>query len=532
MQILHITDLHVDDFEDGDELLRKGFYEEYIERLHYSLLKKYQLIKVDYIIVTGDFINIGKIENFTHVKSILDFMAVTFSVDKQNICFSIGNHDYKWKDLEEGFLNENKLKSHFKEFYKYYSSDYIEERNNYFIKQLESDVYFLSIDSSWRSLNGRPGEFSRAEEDDLIRSLRTTLNCESTLLIGCHFPIFHDSNFLALEEPDWHEKHVWIKGAAIRDRIKRLDLKNTIWFHGDVHASDQKNIDNETFIFTSKFGGSLTPSEQKRQAIFLEVSNTNIDRITCNYVFPGHNQNPSLGDWECSEKHQIRKVAPIINVNTKPSDNVKSINLEIEEEILRIIKDKGLYQFGRFHISEEYVSLGWVDINKLLSDRTILTRISDKCYNLIKKLNSDKTEETIFLGLEIIGGILSSQLSVRFNIKNSIIPIRSRNNDYSPLETSYSKEFDDLKKYKNIIIFIDIISSGKTISRLVKDIYEMNNEINIHVISILSNDIEDKLTKIPFAKSYSTFCTSLKIPLVKHNALPPEDFLPTNLNFQ
>jgi orotate phosphoribosyltransferase-like protein len=210
---------------------------------------------------------------------------------------------------------------------------------------------------------------------------------------------------------------------------------------------------------------------------------------------------------------------------------LSSYNEEVEKEILRVIKLKKLYKFGRFHVSEDYISLGWVEIIKLMNDKDLLNRISDKSYEIIKSIITDPFTGSLFLGVEIIGGILASQLSVRFGTKNSIIPIRSKSDHYSEFEFSHSSAFDNLESVKNIVIFIDLISSGNTIISLVNEIKEKNPLINVHVISVISNNIADRLNSIPNTKSYHTFCSILKIPIIKHSDMPDENYVQPNLRF-
>lgn len=532
MTILHITDLHLDHFEGDQEFLRKGFYREYIDRLYESVEAKALSLKIDYLIITGDFINKGKVENYADVETIIEYIAIKFNVAKTGICFTIGNHDYKWKEIATE--TELKLKEPFVNFRNKYISTYITDSENYFFTKLKEDVFFLSIDSTWNSKDGNPGVFSTSDEDSLIETLKEHINEKTTLLIGCHFPIVEfDNSFLAMEETNWHEKHLWIKGNTIRDRIKRLKTSNTIWFHGDVHASDQKIIENEIFVQTSKFGGPKDTSQQRRQAVVICIDEAIISKITCNYVFPTHSQHQNLGDWESSDLQELRVINPIQELKTIQENNLSAYNQEVEKEILRLIKEKELYKFGRFHISDEYISLGWVDINKLLSDKGLLNRISDKCFELIKaNLSSHNTNETLFLGIEMIGGILASQLSVRFNIKNSVIPLRSKLNHYSEFESNHSSSFKNISEIKDIFIFLDLISSGNTITNFVEEISTVNPNINIHIISIISNDIENKIEFIPKTKSYTTFCTKLKIPLIKHNEMPEESFVKADLKIQ
>ena len=82
-------------------------------------------------------------------------------------------------------------------------------------------------------------------------------------------------------------------------------------------------------------------------------------------------------------------------------DKLFAYNEEVEKEILRLVKELGLYKFGRFHVSDEYISLGWVDINKLMSDKELLNRISDKCYELIKSKITSSYAYCIILSSEL-----------------------------------------------------------------------------------------------------------------------------------
>lgn len=531
MNVLHITDLHLNNFEGDEEFLRKGFYREYIDRLFTSITTETEISQIDCIIISGDFIDKGKIENFEHVISIIDYLCLKFSINKNRVHMSIGNHDYKWKELENiDNEKENILKKNFKDFRNYYISQFEIDDENYSISKIDDNTIFLSLDSTWNSLDGSPGETSVKIIDSLVYDLRNITTQNTTLLIGCHFPIISFSdNFLASEEPDWHKNHVWIKANSLHDRLKRLDVYNIVWFHGDVHAGDARNIDKETFILTSKFGCKPDISEQRRQANLIILDENGIYKITCNYEFPTHNQNPSLGDWKISQKNEIRQFKKVEKTVEIQNENFNSINNEVEEAILRKIKDQELYQFGRFQVDKEYISLGWVDINKLLTDKDLLNRISDKCHELIKSKNLNNIE-TLFLGVEIIGGILASQLSVRFNVKNSIIPVRTKQDQYSEFEFSHSTSAD-LSIYKNIVIFIDIISSGKTINDIVNEILLKNEDINIHIISIISNDLENKLITIPKTKSYNSFCTKLKIPVIKSDEMPNEELVKPKLTY-
>lgn len=525
MNILHITDLHLNSFESDLEFLRKGFYQEYIDRLYAEVDNETGIDKIDYLIITGDFVDIGKVQNFDNISLIIDYLCKIFSLQADQVLLTIGNHDFAWKEMTGvDEAEEINLKRPFINLRNRYNSNYEVNTNEYTLTKLDENAVFLSLDSTWNSSNGYPGVCLVSTADAIIESLRTYTDSQSTILIGCHFPIISsDDNFLAGEEQNYHQKHVWIKANILRDRIKRLDVRNIIWFHGDVHAGDAKNIDKETFILTSKFGGIPSPTEQRRQANIITIDDSSVSKITCNYEFPAHEENPCLGDWRSSKKNEIRKFSAIEHEDSITEAVLLPINSEVEEAILRNISDKKLYQFGRFPLNEDYISLGWIDISRLLTDKDLLNRITDKSYELIKSFHMDITA-SLFLGVEIIGGILASQLSVRFNVKNSIIPVRAKQTHYSEFEFSHSK-YHDISALKDVIIFIDIISSGKTISELVAEIWTLNSQINIHVISIISNNIENRVMHIPNTRSYHTFCTELKIPVIKSSDMPDEEYV-------
>ncbi len=534
-KILHITDLHLNNFNSENEFLREGYYQEYIDKLYDEVSITDEIKEVDFLLLSGDFIDIGKIENFPEISKIIDYLCQKFKIKPNSVCCTIGNHDYQWKIQKADLSDSVDLKKPFYEFVLPYNEDIINQEDYYTFKKLDTDIFYLSLDSTWKSIDGKPGIFNIHEEDKLINDLRKHINQNSTLLIGCHFPIIsYSNNFLAMEEVNWHENHIWIKGATLRDRVKNLNAKNTIWFHGDVHASDQSIIENETFILTSKFAANLSISEIPRQAVMLLLNDCGLEKITYNYIFDTHKQHPNLGKWVSSKSQQIRAFKQ--QEETKDSiisspNSLKLIDDEIQSTILENISVENLFQFGRFKTSENITSLGWVDINKLMSNKYLLGRISEKGFIHIDQIVKSNSDKVLFVGLEIIGSILASQLSVRFNVKNEIFPIRGKHKYYSSEETNDSKILESIIHFEEVVIFIDIISSGSTINDLIKQFNDKNKELKIHVISIISNDLKTKISILPYTSSYATFCSTLKIPIIADEDLPNENIFKSTLNF-
>jgi orotate phosphoribosyltransferase len=535
-RILHITDFHLNNFEGDSELIRRRYFEEYIDKLTIAMNAN-GVEKIDLLVLTGDFVDIGKVENFEHVKKIIAYICTKLNISVENVCCTIGNHDYKWKEENDDFKNSDDLRKPFYDFVEEYNNNVIIKDKRFFLKKIDSETFFLSLDSTLYSSNGAPGNLDGEEIDIIIHdTLKAYLKENSTLLIGCHFPVTSDpNNFLSSEEPNWHENHVWIQASALNDRIKGITLKNTIWFHGDVHASDNKIIESNTYILTGRFSGDINKvSEFPRQCVILEVNGTDQRTTTYNYKFVTHKANSHTGSWESSKLNQIREVVPtdvtVSKVLDEPSE-LKVIDLEIETQIMDTVSNDNLLKFGRFKTSEKYSSLGWINVNKLMSSPVLLSRINEKSFKHINGLISIASNKVILIGLEVIGGIIASQVSVRTNTRNFIYPIRGNKKFYSTEETN-TKELDSiLPEIEEVVIFIDVIASGNTMSEFISTLRDKNGKLKIHVISIITNNIHFIKPNIVGINSYATFCNKLKIPLVENQHLPEESIFQSTLDF-
>lgn len=543
--ILHITDLHLNDFEGTTEHLRKKYFEEYIDNLVEKISEN-----VDYLIITGDFIDKGKIENFEHVTEIINYICDKLKIDISNVCCNIGNHDYKWKEEDGDFSKSVEFRTPYNKFIEPYKGEVVFESDRCFLKKLGTEnIFYISIDSTLKSVKGKPGTITSEEIDIIISDvLKKHLDENSILLIGCHFPIISDEgNFLASEEENWHENHVWIKGTALRERISNLKTLHTVWFQGDVHAGQQKDIDNSTYILTGRFGGPIeTISEFPRQCKLLKLdTESKLKSIyTYSFNFKTHTPSANIGNWEGQGPSDIRKTVDSIQAATATStvttttttivpedSNIKVIDSEIEDEIMSDIQDKNLFRFGRFKTNQEFSSMGWININSLMNQPVLLSRILEKSTKYINDIVSSKNPECLIIGLEVIGGIIASQISVRLNTKNFIFPVRGNGKFYSEEEINKTQLYEEILSIKEVVIFIDVISSGKTMEEFVAVLKEKNKNVIIHVISVITNNISSRPTEILNSSSYATFCNKLKIPLVSNSDLPDESIFPSILDF-
>src|ERR1041385_1551084 len=99
-KILHLTDFHIGDFKDGKEYLSEKCYKRYVDLLVIEIQKLKG--SIDCIVATGDFIQEGKVVNFEHAETILNYLRQKLILTPENIGVCIGNHDISTPREKEG----------------------------------------------------------------------------------------------------------------------------------------------------------------------------------------------------------------------------------------------------------------------------------------------------------------------------------------------------------------------------------------------------------------------------------------------
>ena len=226
--ILHLTDFHLNSFEGESEHLRRGFYQEYVDDLLKEIFKV--ISKVDFLVLTGDFIDQGRIENFVYVTEIVEYLRNKLNLNNYEVCVCIGNHDYEYKkELEDG-SNSIEIRAEFKNFSNRFITvdTEIVSSDRVSLKKLRENVFYLSIDSTLGShlpaLVGKPGKIEPKEIDFIVTDvIKKHVPVNAILLIGCHYPIVHFPNaFIEVDEPNWSEKHYWSQAQFLRSRINKM----------------------------------------------------------------------------------------------------------------------------------------------------------------------------------------------------------------------------------------------------------------------------------------------------------------------
>jgi orotate phosphoribosyltransferase len=146
---------------------------------------------------------------------------------------------------------------------------------------------------------------------------------------------------------------------------------------------------------------------------------------------------------------------------------VSLINQSISKKLDTYVFDENLLIGGHFNLNDFLCTRDWINSNYILDCKEMRYKIYDEFKNHIcKRWGSENLQNTLIVGIEVYGTIIAS--SVAFDLKLPcayIIPEKSKEK-HSMQDKRFSAD-----KYKNIILFTDVIVSGDT----VKEVIKLNN---------------------------------------------------------
>lgn len=520
MNILHLTDWHIDGPEGSKEPLSKHDYRKYISSLKFAINDE-----IDFIILTGDFINKGKVKLFSHVKDVINNLATEFlNGDNKNIFICPGEHDY----IE---IPSEYDRRKFKEEFKY--------EDDKFTTIEDEKISFLMLDST--------KELTEQRRKKIIKNINLTdINY---LIIGSHHPI---SPLFNTEEGELKIKHTdysW-SSKANRMLLKEIDTLNPschiICLSGDIHYSQE-----ETYNFLSKkhsvidyfstprFGSVYQSTadyltEQKRGARLLTIKDNIItSSILEHTVQQQHKATVNLGDYNWDKlEHKISNLR--LDYNQKPQNTKIELIGEEDENIKSKIKSLNLYKFGRHYTSDNgTTALSWIVITPLLAD----SKIFDKTiHEIISKIDSLlNNDSVIILGLDNWGAAIASQVSIKTGIKNHCIAVESKGKNHTDSDIINDEIKSEVQTKKNIILITDVISSGESLQYIYNEITgniadNADNTKKWIVFSVICDEKQQREERLKFVTSNYTMCNSLRMPIIDNSILPDKTFIPINLN--
>lgn len=558
--ILHITDLHLDDPNSINEKLRDGFYVDYILTLVEKI--KNEIGEIHLILCTGDIINKAKVSNFEQAEKIFNFLLEQLGLDNGKLCFCPGNHDIVVNDklISLDDYNDFVLKTS--------SAKPITENPFFSLYEFELlDLNVLSFNSVINSNNSinkistdsnsaAPNTLNDPEIDKIVSIIHNSLINNRDLIIMSHFPPMISSRYRPiLEEVGWIDKHLWKTGNILSSRIlTRRKTSRTLWLSGDSHMPDFFSLNSYAhFSMTGMVGGNYTnptfsdgtPFNKSNEVKVICFKDEKPEPEYCTFIYKptGFNFSPQDGEWTLNKsgariiKDEVSSATQTVVDNppttqSNQDEKTKIISTSVESDIIETITDNKLYMFDRFATDANKSSLGWIRIFELFKKTELLSRCIDKSVEWIKGLIhfNMTSENTLLIGIDYWGSIFASQVSIRLSIKNYCVSARSfgkhihlhESCDFLCLKL---KQFPNIK---NFILFTDVISTGNTVLTIKSKILDtlLNPDVSFFAISIISDKIHPKNKDINSFVEVGTFCRMLPIPILNNEQLPSELILP------
>ncbi len=570
--ILHLSDFHIHDPGGNEELLRAEHYDEYLSDLADAIRVSHPS-QIDSLVLTGDFVNCGRIANFDHAAKVVQCVADKFKLRQDAIVVCPGNHDIE--EAKESDRTFREARAGYAKFAKQWANGRATKKTKNgraALCKLSDDLWTLTIDSTIGAKDPyRPGPgywFSDEKQDEILTWVKQTLNNgQELLVVMTHFPVEEfQSSLVPDEEDNFNARHIWVRGRELAKRIGSWRARNgskTLWLSGDVHLPYRTSCYGIEFVTVGRLGTRTgRESQQAREAKLIEVfpTDTSTRISTFTYRMPGHSDRTAGGNWEVQTStiakdranRRIKRVAlsgrntgesafspsgtPIVS-----STPVETINADVEKRILATIAERKLYSVGRFETHEAIVSLSWVSVGPLLNTTGVLPGVLDAMHGwLTEKLSFPKNpkafEQTVFLGIDCWGAVLASQLSVLTGALNFCVASRGAGLHYTTHERISDTVVKAVKKRRYVVLVHDVVGTGQSL-KLIRD--ELTTKLRADAkrkewlaLSVIADRSRDRSATCSFLAAHGSACASLPMPILPKEQLPDQRILPPLLNFR
>ena len=556
MNILHISDLHLDEPSSCDEILRTGFYEEYIQELTCKIKNENVDKQVSHIFVSGDVVESAKVKHFSHAKNVLTLLADCLNVPLENVYIVNGNHDVP---RATGCLDDfNQLTKNF-----FQDSSSVVSNIYSFKKHGNNDgvLCLNSIGSSYQT--GLPHKLSDSEIDEIVLLIKSH-NINNLFVISHHPPISYSVQAQAPfdeGDPQWSAKHIWFEGGNLFRRLsKKVNVKECLfWFSGDVHRPEYCVIDGGVVLsICGAFNAKKSDTNKPRplphpQARIIQLGELNEVQIY-EYVFSGHNARYFEGAWELrkqraktySNNDETKSDSPVspvvavfshslpvaVNQKIQESATIGVISEPFEKTIHDIVKNNGLYKFGRFDTNDNISSLAWVSIHGIMQQDNVFDGIIKNFNSKIKSLLPDglSLKQCLLIGVDSWGSIISSRLSISTNIRSCCVAVRCQRGSYDGSEVVNQNLKNIVKGKKFVFVISDVISTGFSVSKLRQEL-ESTTGSQWYSLSVIYDPSQERLECFNGYSGMYYLCGPIKIPIIRKEQLPEHNLLNADISF-
>lgn len=574
--ILHVSDLHIADPLDTTDFLREGFFREYLSDLPSAFQHAGFDGGVDAVIATGDFVDRGRVQNFTHATSILRFLADLWSVPLDNVVTCIGNHDVI-RDCEQAG-DGGRARAGYQKFSREFANAAAKPIGGVAVAgAITGGLAFVSLDATrldtTRGLPDRPGILSAAETDALIHWINTSTGDARWLALCSHFPADMVAAAVApFADPaapsDWYQKHIWEQATYLRERLVKVATTQVAWLSGDIHE-DSAVLEEEKVAFctTGRLGVTAHRShgEARRQVTLIELNDSGEPNLWRAEFHARGTAIAQKGEWIArlvpwkrqSQGLQPTYPAPSADLNGPRHRRValdgsvtqapprqtqrllEPIDADYEKELIQQISEDGLYRFGRFETAmPNKVSLGWIGVDDLCT-------VNDQFEPAVRRMagwvqtrvvGKFDPERIAIVGLDAWGSMLGIQIALKLDL--SFVPVSSRSNrQFARLGERFEEDecIRRLGECKVIVVVADVVGTGGALStvgkKIVSALGEEGKALVWYVVSMFCDKSQDRGDLLDFLEDHGSLCVNLRLPLCDVESLPSLDVLPPTMSF-
>lgn len=542
--IVHITDLHIENTSDGSgEFLRESFYEEYIRSFAKEVLKVAPV--VDALVITGDFVHRGDEKQFKHAGKVIDLLARELKITNRQIGVCIGNHDIK-KELDD--------KGEFAAARKYYNdfaAPYTGDRADEFIsddrivfKAMSEDILYVSLDATLNQKKGQPGKITNEEIDRICREFEKLADCRTcqykVVLIGSHYPLAYMDCLEEIDETGWYDKHFWKSGEQLRRRInKYIKHLKVVWLAGDIHNPSFMENENNLYVVSGRFGTASEIYEKDSDEKILVGAISYVNR-QANLIQVGDDHQVEIYNVSQFQKshrfnpHEIKWAASPITSPYSLLYQPELISRQLDKTLCRAIIDRKLFDLEKIVVdkSQKQVSWGWVAVDRLFSDMASLSMICTETVSWLTEKDPalPESEDTIFIGLDFWGSIVVSNLSILTGVKNICIPSKGGLDVWTTREllNGASEKFTKLLRGKKKLIMVaDVVATGKTLTRFIDKLRPLcEKEVELSCIALICDIHHEGRKELAIQlKFFGTCCQNFKLPVFPVSQMPDLEVL-------
>lgn len=506
--LIHLSDLHVSDHSGNfNEPNKNSFLSSDIgAEANNSFIDKFiSCVKSDFperemnLLITGDVSNIAEEVEFTGANHYISKIISELNIDKSKVLLLPGDHDVHRdsiknliRDKSGVYTSEEFNEAKFRNFSKFYL-DVLGKKfpsNNTLVDEIKltDKLILLGLNSNLNiNQHGGCGYIDSTILFSLIKDVQER-NPNAEIAVAFHH------NISGMYEDKQSGQWDFDNRKYVVEKLNENNVK--IVFYGNEHTPRSAKFEDLFYISESGAFSGTSPLGTFRIYEILDIENkivlsNNLFQLssfktvleTSGGIWNPINP-PSRIPSEINEFIIIDNTNPIAQSHEEPlelPDLPQTLSIESKNEITvhsrvyegeysqriyEIIKRKKLFQSGHFHWSETSRAHNWIDVTKLLEDKDDLFEVKSAIIDVIEQFELYKDCDLI-IGLGYEGNIISSKVSIKYNIPYSSLPYSYRYNDHHKFEKQLYFENAD-GKYKNVLIITDVVNDGRTIRKLVK----------------------------------------------------------------